>query len=75
VDRGVRDAAWPRPAAHLPWGDDVGARNELERFLAIESQLDYEGVARVLGRWRPYAGRIYLHLLLDSLSETGLVTP
>jgi len=59
----------------FPGGDDVGARNELERFLAIESQLDYEGVARVLGRWRPYAGIIYLHLLLDSLSETGLVTP
>lgn len=58
---------------HIFPGDDVGARNKLERFLDIESKLDYEGVARVLERWRPYAGVIYLHLLLDSLSEAGLV--
>ena len=58
---------------HVFPGDDVGARNKLERFLDIESKLDYDGVAHVLARWRPYAGIIYLHLLLDSLSETGLV--
>jgi DNA-3-methyladenine glycosylase II len=58
---------------HIFPGDDVGARNKLERFLDIQSKLDYEGVARVLAGWRPYAGIIYLHLLLDSLSETGLV--
>jgi DNA-3-methyladenine glycosylase II len=58
---------------HIFPGDDVGARNKLERFLEIESKLDYEGVGRVLARWRPYAGVIYLHLLLDSLSEAGLV--
>ncbi|HEX5309062.1 MAG TPA: hypothetical protein VFW38_08275 [Solirubrobacteraceae bacterium] len=58
---------------HIFPGDDIGARNKLERFLDIESKLDYEGVARVLDRWRPYAGVIYLHLLLDSLSEAGLV--
>jgi len=58
---------------HVFPGDDVGARNKLERFLDIESKLDYDGVDRVLARWRPYAGVIYLHLLLDSLSEAGLV--
>lgn len=58
---------------HIFPGDDVGARNKLERFLDIESKLDYAGVARALARWRPYAGVIYLHLLLDSLSEAGLV--
>ncbi len=58
---------------HIFPGDDIGARNKLERFLDIESKLDYEGVARVLDRWRPYAGVVYLHLLLDSLSEMGLV--
>lgn len=58
---------------HIFPGDDVGARNKLERFLDIESKLDYEGVERVLAHWRPYAGIIYLHLLLDSLSEAGLV--
>jgi DNA-3-methyladenine glycosylase II len=58
---------------HIFPGDDVGARNKLKRFLEIESKLDYEGVGRVLARWRPYGGVIYLHLLLDSLSEAGLV--
>jgi len=58
---------------HVFPGDDVGARNKLERFLDIESKLDYAGVGRVLARWRPYGGVIYLHLLLDSLSEAGLV--
>jgi DNA-3-methyladenine glycosylase II len=58
---------------HIFPGDDVGARNKLERFLEIESRLDYEGVGGVLARWRPYAGVVYLHLLLDSLSEAGLV--
>jgi hypothetical protein len=25
-------------------------------------------------RWHPYAGVVYSHLLLDSLSQNGLVT-
>lgn len=55
-------------------GDDVGARNKLSRFFDIDDALDYEGIARLVGRWRPYAGMVYFHLLLDSLSEAGLVS-
>jgi DNA-3-methyladenine glycosylase II len=59
---------------HIFPGDDVGAQNKLGRFLEIDGRLDYDGVARVVARWQPYAGMAYFHLLLDSLSEAGLVT-
>lgn len=52
-------------------GDDVGARNNLRRWLRLRRNLDYEGVCRVLARWDRYAGLIYFHLLLDRLTEAG----
>jgi DNA-3-methyladenine glycosylase II len=54
-------------------GDDVGARNNLARWLKLRKPLDYGGVARTLAKWKPYAGLIYFHLLLDRLSEAGHV--
>jgi DNA-3-methyladenine glycosylase II len=58
---------------HVP-GDDVGARNKLERLLGTRRRLDYEGVRDLLARWQPYAGVLYFCLLLDSLSEAGVIT-
>jgi DNA-3-methyladenine glycosylase II len=58
---------------HVFPGDDVGAHNKLKRLLDIEGRLDYQRVERLVARWRPYAGVVYFHLLLDSLSEGGLV--
>ncbi len=55
-------------------GDDVGAHNKLRRFFDIDTPLDYDSVKRLVARWRPYAGMVYFHLLLESLSDTGLVT-
>lgn len=52
-------------------GDDVGARNNLERWLGLRKKLDYEGVKRVLKEWRGYGGLVFLHLLLKGLDETG----
>jgi len=52
-------------------GDDVGARNGLRRVLNISDPLDYAGVEGLVARWRPYAGFVYLHLLLDSLEQSG----
>lgn len=52
-------------------GDDVGARNNLARWLKLRKALDYEGVTRVLARWEPYAGLIYFHLLMDRLEGAG----
>jgi hypothetical protein len=54
-------------------GDDVGARNNLKRWLRLNQPLDYEAVRRALERWHPYAGLIYFHMLLDRLSEAGFM--
>jgi DNA-3-methyladenine glycosylase II len=48
-------------------GDDIGARNNLRRWLGILEPLDYDGVQRVLARWQPFQGLVYLHLLLWGL--------
>jgi DNA-3-methyladenine glycosylase II len=54
--------------------DDVGAQNNLRRWLGLAKPLDYEGVRLALARWRPYAGLIYFHLLLDRLAEAGMIS-
>jgi DNA-3-methyladenine glycosylase II len=59
---------------HIFPGDDVGARNSLQRWLHLSGPLDNEGVRRILARWQDHAGLIYFHLLLDRLAETGAIT-
>jgi DNA-3-methyladenine glycosylase II len=59
---------------HVFPGDDVGARNNLQRWLGLKKPLDYEGTRRLLAKWSPYAGFIYFHLLLDGLAEAGVLT-
>jgi DNA-3-methyladenine glycosylase II len=52
---------------HVFPGDDVGARNNLQRWLGILEPLDYDGVRQALARWQPFQGLVYLHLLLWGL--------
>jgi DNA-3-methyladenine glycosylase II len=52
---------------HVFPGDDIGARNNLQRWLGILEPLDYDGVQRALARWQPFQGLVYLHLLLWGL--------
>ena len=52
-------------------GDDVGARNNLSRWLGLTDPLDYAGVQRTIAQWHPYGGLLYFHLLLDRLAEAG----
>jgi len=59
---------------HVFPGDDVGARNNLTRWLGLNDDLDYESVRRVLARWKLYGGLIYFHLLLDHLADGGHLT-
>lgn len=59
---------------HIYPGDDVGAHNKLKRLFDIDTKLDYDTVQELVSRWQPYAGMVYFHLLLQSLSETGLLT-
>jgi DNA-3-methyladenine glycosylase II len=60
---------------HVFPGDDVGARNNLQRWLRLKEPLDYAGVRHALINWKPYAGLIYFHLLLHRLAEAGVITP
>jgi len=59
---------------HIFPGDDVGARNNLTRWLGLTENLDYAGVRRVLARWKAYGGLIYFHLLLDGLAQSGCLS-
>ena len=52
-------------------GDDVGARNNLARWLKLRTPLDYARVSRLLKKRKRYAGLLYFHLLLDRLDEAG----
>jgi DNA-3-methyladenine glycosylase II len=56
-------------------GDDVGARNNLKRWLNLRKPLDYEGVGRITNRWQPYAGLVYFHMLMDRLAAAGNIAP
>lgn len=56
---------------HVFPGDDVGARNRLQRLLKLKEKLDYDSVARRLRAWRPYGGLVYFHMLLDGLADAG----
>ena len=58
---------------HIFPGDDVGAHNKLRHLFRTDTALDYDAVHRLVARWHPYAGLVYFHLLLDSLSQAGLV--
>lgn len=59
---------------HVFPGDDLGARNNLQRWLGLPSALDYDGVHRAVAAWHPHAGLVYLHLLLDRLAALGYLS-
>lgn len=54
-------------------GDDVGARNRLAKWLRRSRPMNYASVHRALDRWQPYAGFIYFHMLMESLSAAGKI--
>jgi len=56
---------------HVFPADDVGARNNLRRWLGITKPLDYESIREQLSPFGQYVGLVYFHLLLDRLSEAG----
>jgi DNA-3-methyladenine glycosylase II len=51
--------------------DDVGARNNLQRLLGVDTAMDSEAVRRAVAPWAPYAGLVYFHLLLDRVEDAG----
>lgn len=54
--------------------DDVGARNNLAKWLGRREPFDYAGAKRALSKWNPFAGLIYFHLLVLGL-ETSKPAP
>jgi DNA-3-methyladenine glycosylase II len=55
-------------------GDDVGARNNLQKWLRRKRPLNYESTKKLLQRWQPYAGLVYLHLLLKRIDDQAMMT-
>ena len=54
-------------------GDDVGGRNKLFEWLGMSDAPTYDGVGRMLERWHPYGGLIYLHLIVNAVADAGHV--
>ncbi len=54
-------------------GDDVGGRKKLFEWLGSSDAPTYDGVGKMLERWRPYGGLIYLHLIVNAVAEAGQV--
>ena len=54
-------------------GDDVGGRNKLFEWLGASDAPTYDGVGKMLERWHPYGGLIYLHLIVNAVVDGGLV--
>jgi DNA-3-methyladenine glycosylase II len=55
-------------------GDDVGAQRNLQQLLHLEQKPTYEHIQAIILPWRPYAGFVYFHLLLEKLSQQGVLT-
>jgi hypothetical protein len=43
--------------------------------MRLRKPLDYDRVAHVLRRWKPFGGLVYFHLLLDRLAKAGYLQP
>ncbi len=56
---------------HVFPGDDVGMRKRLGEWLGISGPVDYQGTRAALAAWSPFAGLVYLHLLLRGLEAAG----
>jgi DNA-3-methyladenine glycosylase II len=52
-------------------GDDVGGRNKLLELLGRSDRADYDSVRRIVARWHPYAGLVYLHLVVSGAVARG----
>jgi hypothetical protein len=78
---GAREEAQRLLADARAAGDDEGRRRRAALLAAADAEatidmpLDHESVQQPVARWQPYAGVVYFHLLVDSLSRAGLVAP
>ena len=54
-------------------GDDVGAKNNLQRLFHLDEKPDYNQIKELMSQWQPYQGLVYFHLLLNKLQMRGLL--
>lgn len=54
-------------------GDDVGARNNLQRLFHLDKKPNYEEIKNLTFSWHPYEGLVYFHLLLQNLCMKGVI--
>jgi DNA-3-methyladenine glycosylase II len=54
-------------------GDDVGARNNLQRLFHLQNKPDYEEINKLTSQWHPYEGLVYFHLLLEKLRQKEVI--
>jgi len=58
---------------HIFPADDVGARNNLQRWLNLSGKMTYDNTRETLSRWDGYGGLVYFHMLSKSLTEKGWI--
>jgi DNA-3-methyladenine glycosylase II len=54
-------------------GDDVGAKNNLQRLFHMDKRPSYEDISEMTSQWHPFEGLVYFHLLLDKLHAKGIL--
>jgi DNA-3-methyladenine glycosylase II len=54
-------------------GDDVGAKNNLQRLFHLDEKPNYEEINKLTSQWHPYEGLVYFHLLLEKLHRQGVI--
>ncbi len=54
-------------------GDDIGAKNNLQRLFKLDERPSYEKIRELTSQWYPYQGLVYFHLLLDKLHAKGFL--
>ena len=59
---------------HILPGDDIGARNNLQKHFGLPADANYDTVKEFCKSWWPYGGIVYFHLLLDSLASKGYLS-
>jgi DNA-3-methyladenine glycosylase II len=55
-------------------GDDIGAQNNLQRLVHLDSKPNYDEIRQLTSPWHPYEGVVYFHLLLEKLRANGAIS-
>lgn len=54
-------------------GDDVGAQRNIMNLIHLDHKPQYDEIQEITKVWKPYAGFVYFHLLLDKLQKKNLL--